>query len=369
MEPRRILMLANSLVGGGTERNIRIFVKFMDQHRFRPEIFTILKSDEYEKEFAAAGIHFECFERKRTMSPLYALRLSQLIARKQADLIHCFHPTMAVYASLAKRIWRTKTTMAFSAATSITPAGRIAAIYQWGIRQMDAYAANSSASRNMLLNLGIEPEVISRIPNGHEVEPFEKMVSVDVMRRSLQIDSDEKIAIYVGRLIPTKRLSDLIKAMALLPRDRYRLRLVLVGEGPEETALRTQAEESGLEDRILFLGKRHDVIDLLKMSDLFVFPSEVEGLPNAVIEAALAELPIAACDIEGVIDVVQNSQNASLVPPRSPSQFAHAIAHILDHPESAQKAAATVKKRAIQRYSVEASISAFHSFYDRILNH
>jgi glycosyltransferase involved in cell wall biosynthesis len=116
-----------------------------------------------------------------------------------------------------------------------------------------------------------------------------------------------------------------------------------------------------------FAGQRSDVADLLRAADVFVFPSETEGLPNALIEACLAGLPVVACDVPGVADVVKSGETAILVPPRCPADLAAAVRRLLSSPAEARRLAATARRHAQQSYSIEQSLLALYDVYDRLL--
>jgi glycosyltransferase involved in cell wall biosynthesis len=172
------------------------------------------------------------------------------------------------------------------------------------------------------------------------------------------------MAIFVGRFIPTKRICDLIDALAMLPASQYRLRTILVGNGRDEESIANQVRSLGLTDAVQFAGLRGDVPQLLQAADVFVFPSEVEGLPNAVIEAALAGLPIVACDIPGVRDIVMDDANSALAVPRSPRDFAAALRRVLENLEEARRRARVVQQSAVRKYSIDVSLDKLYGVYD-----
>jgi glycosyltransferase involved in cell wall biosynthesis len=98
-----------------------------------------------------------------------------------------------------------------------------------------------------------------------------------------------------------------------------------------------------------------------------VFPSEVEGLPNAVIEAALHEKPIVACDVPGVRDVVRDREEALLVPPRDPARLGRAILTVMADGSLRARIAQAGKRRADERYTIERVATALCDLYDEVL--
>jgi glycosyltransferase involved in cell wall biosynthesis len=182
------------------------------------------------------------------------------------------------------------------------------------------------------------------------------------------VTADQTLAIFVGRLIPSKRVVDLLDAVALLRQTQPLLRVALVGEGPEQGSLRQHAAVLGITDRVIFAGRRLDIPDLLQASDLFVFPSETEGLSNAVIEAALVGLPIVACDIGGAREIVLDGKGAYLVPCRQPQALAAEIARVLDQPDEARRRAQLAQQLAEREFSIESVNRQLYQVYHEVLH-
>ncbi len=157
-------------------------------------------------------------------------------------------------------------------------------------------------------------------------------------RSSLGVSRDERLLCTVGRLERSKGHRFLLQALAeLRSRNRESLvRLVLVGAGPEEIALRRLAQGLNLADCVTLLGVRDDVAELVAASDLFVLPSLNEGLSQALLEAMTLGTPIVATDVGGMSDGVESDRTGWPVPPAPPDALAHANQHALGHPSPAQ---------------------------------
>ena len=143
---------------------------------------------------------------------------------------------------------------------------------------------------------------------------------------------------------------------------------MVAGEGPERESLEHKAASLGVGDVVRFVGRRLDIPVLLQVADVFVFPSETEGLSNAVIEAALAGLPIVACDIEGVREIVLGGEGAFLVPCRNPNALALAIKNTLRHPDQTRKRAALSQKHAETEYAIEGVMQRLYDLYEEVLD-
>jgi len=369
MSRRRVAFFINTLIRGGTERNVTALCTAMDKSRYEPVVWTLRPGGENEQIVRAAGVEIHCLNRKRSYSPAFALRAAREIARSDADVFHVFLQASMFYVTLSRILCRARQPVVYSEATSTILNPRQQRLREWMVRtQCAGYAANSAASRAFLATHGIPLERIQLIPNGHDIRPFQRPLDRDAVRAGIGISPTECLAIFVGRLVDTKRVCDLLEAAARLKATHGRLRVVLVGDGPERAELEAQTLRSNLTDVVQFLGMRRDVIELLRSADMFVFPSEVEGLSNAVIEAALAGLPIVGCDIGGVRDVVANEREALLVAPRNPAALAQAMAQYLNDEELAHRHGSTARQRAEESYAIENTLARLYSLYDQVLS-
>jgi glycosyltransferase involved in cell wall biosynthesis len=368
MPPRKVLMLTNTLETGGTERNLVAICQHIDRTRYEPHVWMLHGGGPLEANLHAAGVPVRNLGRGRARSPLFALRAAREIARANADLVHVFLPAVGFYAALARSLFGLRTPMAFWMGTPKTRR-RDRWLFRWFARSFRRVIANSKSVMQVCQDLGFSEEQIVVIENGHDTARFETPIDRAHVRHSLGVRANDTLLLFVGRLIESKRVCDAVDALKLLQPTLPHARLVIVGEGQERAALAAQAARHGIEDRVTFAGYRSDVPNVLRSADLFVFPSESEGLPNSIIEACLARLPIAACDVAGVTDVVQDGRHALLVPPRNPAQLAAAIGRLVDHAEDARRLSAAAHDMAISRFSMAGFMDRLYRAYDELLDH
>jgi glycosyltransferase involved in cell wall biosynthesis len=137
----------------------------------------------------------------------------------------------------------------------------------------------------------------------------------------------------VGRLDHQKAPEDFVAAMTALDRPAVG---VWIGSGPLAERTRELAARALPRSRVLLVGERADVPELLPALDVFALPSRYEGLPVAVVEAMAAGVPVVATAVNAVPDVVVPGRTGLLVPPRRPDLLAAAVRHLLDHPGLAE---------------------------------
>ncbi len=138
--------------------------------------------------------------------------------------------------------------------------------------------------------------------------------------------------IFVGRLVPIKRIDLLLRALAIVKAKIPGLRAVIVGDGPLREELETLAAALGLEGAVEFAGAQPDVASYLRGAKVFVLTSKTEGLSLALMEAMMAGLPAVVSDVGDLGDLVRNGSTGSLVADQTPETFAEAIAALLGDP-------------------------------------
>jgi glycosyltransferase involved in cell wall biosynthesis len=361
---KQILILVNSLGTGGSERNVALLCKHIDKSRYLPTIWTIHEGGRWRPLLDELGIRVRCFCRRRAWDPLFAYRFAREISKSSFHLTHAFLPTVAFYAAVAKKCFRCKVPFVFSSGASSFGPARTARFYKWAIRQADYVTANSPSTKTLLEEAGVDAQRIAIVPNGHELNAGR---SIDWRQYLPRFENSRPVVISVGRLIKTKRICDLIRAAAMINESGRMAEFVIVGDGPEMDCLKGLRDSLGLRESVEFLGHRTDVANLLASSDVFAFPSEAEGLPNAVIEAALAGVPIVAADIDATRSVVDNVRGGALVPPRNPERFARAIMDVLANPKEAETRAEYAKSYAMNRYTVDAMVEGYYGSYEAAL--
>jgi glycosyltransferase involved in cell wall biosynthesis len=144
------------------------------------------------------------------------------------------------------------------------------------------------------------------VHSGRDLSPFAKEEDSYLVRRSLGLPGDALVVGHVGRFHARKNHALVIDIAAEVCRREPRARLLLVGDGPEEGAIRERACQAGIADRVMYAGASDDVPRLLKSAmDVFLFPSRHEGLGVAVVEAQAAGLPcVIAEHLPRDIDVI-----------------------------------------------------------------
>jgi glycosyltransferase involved in cell wall biosynthesis len=224
--------------------------------------------------------------------------------------------------------------------------------------------ANSQSVRDFLVEQdGFDPNLIRVIPNGVDLKRF---TTARPDRRRLFPHLAERtylVAVVANMNVETKGHPDLIRAAAEVLQECRDAKFLLIGDGPERTRLEAMVTELGLSETVLFLGFCNDVPDILACCDLFVLPSWAEGLPNSVLEAMAAGVPVVATRVGGIPEIIDDGKSGLLVAPKDPQALARAILRLLGDKELAKRFATCARERVQEEFSFERLLSQLDRLY------
>lgn len=178
---------------------------------------------------------------------------------------------------------------------------------------------------------------------------------------------EEKVRIVcVARFSEQKDHGTLLQALNLLPQVNWEL--VLIGKGPLMENVRNLALTLGVEDKVSFFGERNDVEEILSSSDIFVLPSNWEGLPLSILEAMRAGLPVIATDVGGVSEIITNDINGYLVPPKNIDMLQSRLNKLLSSADLRRRLGQNGKKTFEENFSFEEMYYKTLSVYESVIS-
>jgi len=206
------------------------------------------------------------------------------------------------------------------------------------------------------------------IPNGIESKKFTNSAK-EKTTDELQIQKDEKIILFVGRLNQIKGIKYLIKALCIIKRVIPKTRLLIVGYGEERENLERLVKELNIEDSVIFMGKvpNEKVSKYMTASDVFVLPSLSESFGIVNLEAMACGLPIVATMVGGIPEVVKDGENGFLVEPKNPEQIAEKVLMLLKN-EKLRKEISINNKEKAKKYSWENVVQKLEKIYSEVLS-
>jgi glycosyltransferase involved in cell wall biosynthesis len=214
---------------------------------------------------------------------------------------------------------------------------------------------SQSVEDYLLYRYGYPPARVSHVHNGWSGDPEPR--SADLTGHDL---------ICVARLRAQKNHRVLIDALVHVRKEIPDVRLLLVGDGEQRTAIEEQIRRCGLADCVELLGSVDNVWPLLARAHVFVLPSAYEPLGISVLEAMAAGLPVVASAVGGLREIVEDAVTGRLVPPGDANALSLALIELLRDRETASEMGRRGREAA-EHYRVQRTLDRYRLHYDRLL--
>jgi len=186
-------------------------------------------------------------------------------------------------------------------------------------------------------------------------------------RKTLRLFDNDICIMTIGRLCEQKGFDYAIKAFARFARKYNRVKLVIVGGG-DGTVFRQQADKAGVADRLIFTGFRGDIPELVQAADMYWLTSRSEGVPNTMLEAMAAKVPVVAFDIAGVAEVLKNGVNGFLVPFEDTEGMVAATLKLIEDPSRRRQIGDAGYQTVTTEFSLEKMTDDTERYLKELLN-
>jgi len=366
--PTPIVLAITDLDVGGAERALVNLVVRLDRARWAPVVVNLSGEGALVDPIRRAGIVCESLDLDRRRPIRGVLRLASVLRRHRPALVQSF----MFHANLAVRL-----AAPLAGFPEVVGGIRVAERQKRWHRTLDRLTArlargsvcvSEGVRRFSVETAGLDPGRLVVIPNGVDPSRFDE--AVPVSRSEFGAADADFLALAVGRLDVQKGLADLLAAAERVIPARPRFRLAIVGDGPLRDWLGAEvAARPVLAERVLQLGRRDDVPGLLRSADLLVHAALWEGMPNVVLEAMAARLPVVATAVEGAEDLVVPGLTGWLVPPAAPDRLARALVEAVDDPGGSREMGRAGRDRVEAEYSLNRVVSLYDELWSGILGY
>jgi glycosyltransferase involved in cell wall biosynthesis len=354
-------------MSGGTQRHLIEVLRLIDRRRFRPLVVVAKSGGELGEAVEACDVEMvELALGESLFSRDFARCVREtaaLFANRGVDVVQCFQWRPALIGVSAAHLARRGRIVAGRRSVPVER-GLRGILDDLVVQLADRIVVNAEALRPRG-RAGARTEVI---PSGVDTERFRARPGERAAAKAaLGVPAGVPLVGTVGRLEGRKGTDTLIEAArGLAERGIADWRLAIAGEGPLRGDLTALAERLGVRDRVLFVGARSDVREILAALDVFVLPSRTEGMSNALLEAMAMELPVVATAVGGNPEVVTADVAGVLVPAEDPPGMAGAVAALLQAPDRAARLARAGRQRVEERYGSRAMVRRLEAVYEAV---
>jgi glycosyltransferase involved in cell wall biosynthesis len=365
-----VLFLMPQMGMGGSERLVHDLVRRMDKERFNASV-AWLNVAEPLQEFRDLNVPLYYVPKTKRVDLSTIHQLATIIRTRRIDVVSAQHFMPAIYAYYGSRI--AGKALVFTAHS------------RWEIEDTPVKwrIAGRYLLRGMAATIGVAPDVSNAIQavfgtrlsqtvtieNGVDLELFTCKKDLGGLRSSLGLVEGEMVVGIVANLKKVKNHLFLLEAFSKIASENSLVKLLIIGRGfpgesdNTESELRAFAKDRNLEGRVLFLGFRPDVAELLCIMDVFCLTSLREGLPIGLIEAMAAGLPVIGTNVEGIRDVIDQGVNGLLVETGEVEALGAAVATLLADPRLRQRLGKAAREKAVKRYSLERCVREYEQLF------
>lgn len=357
--------------GGGAERVARDQLVELDPKRFERVLFVSRpptpgdRAPEIVADLRRRGVAVHFLKRRFKYDPLAWWPMFEALRRERIDVLHAHSFGQNAWASVIGRLTRVPAVIAHEHNWAFTGRALRPVIDRELIARFAStmIVVSQEARRRMIEVERISPDRLVLLPNGIRALPPGDGGAV---RKELGIGPDDPVIGTVCILRSEKALDVLVRAATLLATDFPRLRVLIVGDGPERGGLEALVEQLGLEDNVLLTGARTDVADVLAALDVAVLSSDYEGIPLSILEFMDAGKPIVATHVGGIPEVIEDEVHGVLVPPRDEAALAAAIGGLLRDTDAARQMGARARDRCRRDFSLDHTVERLQQLYERL---
>ncbi len=219
------------------------------------------------------------------------------------------------------------------------------------------------------VDLGLEKRSkFINIYSGIDFGKFDVKIDAEQKKKELRILNGEKIVGMVGRLSEQKAPLDFVKAIPEVLKACKGVRFVIVGDGELKEKTLDLSKELNVDSKLMVLGFREDVPELLQTFDVFVLTSLWEGLGRSLTEAMYTGRSVVATNVEGVPELVTNGQTGILTEPKDIQSIAKGIIHFLDDENSAKKMGEAAAERINSDFTADEMVQNLEKLYENLVS-
>lgn len=328
---------------------------------------------ELGEQLRSDGFQIECLGRSSGVDVRCAWRLAKFLQKQRVDLVVAHQYTPFFYSMTARMLGRNRPIVFVEHGRALPdyPRPKRMMFNRWMVRGYDRLiAVGADVRRALIENEGLPAERVEVIYNGVDLNPFQPNDSQRlVVRRELGLDSAAFVIAQVARLDVLKDHLTAVRTMKFVVDTNPEAMLVMIGEGPERTAIEAEIETLGLQKNVRLLGLRKDIPQLLSATDAMLLTSVSEGIPLTLIEGMAAELPIVTTDVGGIREVVSENETALLAPAGESRLLAKHLQQLSGNVVLRKQLGEAGSRLAHEKFSEEAMHAHYTRVYDEVLGH
>jgi len=361
----RIAYLLTPVEFGGAEKVSLNFLQSVDRQLF--DIYPILFFRPWEEDTSFLK------ELMRANFPIYKIPVSlgkqdflwlirrfkitfSILMENHFDLLHTHGYVADIIGIMTAKMLRVRTiSTCHGFIENDKKLSRYNALDRLVLRFCDTIIAVSADIQRSLTDCGIKANRIKVIPNAvrTDIDKSSLLNQRQEARQLFGFSEEDCVLGYVGRLSPEKGLTYLIESAALARNANCPVKMLIIGEGPEQGELRNTVKRRGLESHAVFAGFQTIIDGLLPAIDIFILPSLTEGTPMSLLEAMAYGIPAIASTVGQIPEIIDSGKSGILVRPEDAEQMKDAIVFLCNKPSVRESIGKAGRKKVKRHFDIK----------------
>ncbi|MGH2443899.1 MAG: glycosyltransferase, partial [Chloroflexota bacterium] len=363
-QPITIAYLLNQFEDGGAERQLIELIKRLDPVRFRPLLYLGSSSGCIARELDGLNIPIRYVRGKRG-GKYAALKLAREFRRERPKIVHSWMFVANTWARIAGTLARVPIVITSDRGmdTEVSRLHRIADMLL--SPGSDHVIVNAHAvAQNVHDTRYVSRDKITNVYNGVDLDLYGRPMDRKLAKRALDLPLDVPVIGMVASFCARKRWDVFLEAVEKVNAG-HAVTAICVGDGELRGQMEEYARALGIEQQVRFLGVRADVPNMMAAMDVFVLSSDDEGMPNVVMQAMAAGLPVVATDAGGTDEIVSTGKTGFLVDRGDSETLAQKICTLLEQPELMAEFGRAGRQLVERDFTFTKSVKRMVELYDR----
>lgn len=321
LEQLSIAFITGTLGQGGAERQLFYILRSLKEQGARLRLLSLTQGEFWEEKIRDLGIPVVWVGEKRSR-PQRLWHIVQVLRQNKPDIIQSQHSFTNLYTTVVARYLGRREIGAIRT-DALKETQAIGLMGYLSLRLPRLLAVNSVAAIDNAVQMGVASTKLHFLPNVIDTAIF----------HPIQREKKETVTIlYVGRLIPQKRVDRFLRLLACLNgKTAVPVKGIIVGDGPLKEQLEQQAIALGLlPEHLDFCGPTVDIASVYHKADILLLTSDWEGTPNVIMEAMATALPVVATNVGGVPNLIDDGINGYLFSPDNESNIVEALVRLVN---------------------------------------
>lgn len=357
-EKIKIIYIITSLNFGGAEKLLLDLVKNLSKERYEVGVATVVANGPLVSEFKKEGVAVKIFEKRSKIGIGVIWQIYKYLKQERPRIVHTHLFGGDTWGRVAAILAHVPIIISTEHNTNLDEGNLKRLVKKFLSFFTKKIIAVSQAVKNYSVAVDhINEKKMIVISNGIDINKFAAIPEKKY--------SSPPVIGIVGRLEKQKGHEFLFKALNLIKDIPWML--WIVGEGSLKTRLKKLVKDLNLQERIIFLGTKSNIVEILSQIDIFVLPSLWEGLGLAVLEAAAAGKPIVASRVGGIPEIIEEKKNGLLVRPKDVQDLSRALRWMLTHEDEAAKMGQRARKIVKEKFDIKEMVEAYEKLYEELI--